>query len=196
MEPINSIKKTCYKAWQRQLLSGFNGNVSIRQGHEITITRSGAAKGALRTQDICVLNLQGELLSGAKPSSEASMHVRIYAQRPDVEAIVHCHPRHLLALEIYLSTVHSSLQSLQENFLKIPIFEAQMLKDSLAFAPDFAPGSEELAQTVAECATHHDAIWMAQHGLTCVGKDAVSALALAEELEHLAAVQLLARGTF
>ncbi len=192
MEEIKQIKKICYRAWQRQLLSGFNGNVSLRQGHEIFITRSGAAKGALGPDDFCVLNLAGELISGQRPSSEASMHVEIYAMRSDVQAIVHCHPRHLLALEIYLSGICTSAPSIQENFLKIPVFEAQMLKDSLAFAPNFAPGSEDLAKAVAQCAKDHDAVWMAQHGLTCVGKDGVMALALAEELEHLAAVQLLA----
>ncbi len=188
-----NLKDLCQKAWHRQLLSGFNGNISLRQDDKIYITRSGAAKGYLQAEDVCILNTSGELLSGTKASSESAMHVRIYAKRPDVQAIVHCHPRHLLALEIFLSSKHDDLQSVQELFLKIPVFEAQTLKNTLGFAPDYAPGSEELALAVAQFAQNYDAIWMAQHGLTCLGQNGITALALAEELEHLAAVQLLAK---
>ena len=52
----------------------------------------------------------------------------------------------------------------------------------------FAQGNE----AVAEAAQGKDAVWMAGHGLCCLGRNLGDALCLAEELEHLAALQILA----
>ncbi len=187
--PFEHMRELCQRAWQRHLLSGFNGNVSLRMGENIAITCSGAAKGYLQEKDVCIVDMKGHMVQSfsaqAKASSESAMHVQLYAQRADIHAIVHCHPRHLLALEVKLRTMP------EQQFLDIPVFEAEMLRSRMGFAPNFAPGSAELAEAVAQCGTNYDAIWMAQHGLTCVGKDGIEALALAEELDHLAAVQLL-----
>ncbi len=180
----------CQQAWRRGLLSGFNGNISLRVGDFVAMTRSGAAKGYLEKQDICLVDMEGSMVFRAheqvRPSSEGSMHVQLYLRRPDVQAIVHCHPRHLLALEIKLGMAS------REEFLHIPVFEADLLRQRMGFVKNFEPGTEALAKSVAACGGGHDAIWMAQHGLTCVGNTGVEALALAEELDHLAAVQLLA----
>ncbi len=179
----------CRDAWRRNLLSGFNGNVSVRAGEHIAITRSGAAKGYLRERDVCIISATGAMVykaeQGIKASSEGFMHVHVYAQRPDIQAIVHCHPRHLLALQLKLGSAW------KKKFLQIPVFEAGLLRGHLGFVEDFAPGSVELAEAVGQCAVNHDAIWMSRHGITCVGRDCREALALAEELDHLAAIQLL-----
>ncbi len=184
------IRDLARHAWERQLLSGFNGNVSIRVGEHIAITRSGAAKGYLQERDVCILDATGQVIEtldeDVSASSEGFMHVQIYAQRLDVQAIVHCHPRHLLALEMKLGGAERTA------FLHMPVFEADMLRARLGFVADFSPGTQALAEAVGVCSVRHDAIWMSCHGLTCVGKSGIEALALAEELDHLAATQLLA----
>ncbi len=187
----DEIHHLCLHAWQRGLLSGFNGNVSLRAGEHIAITRSGAAKGYLQKEDVCLIDTEGRIVYRAadyvQPSSEGSMHAQLYQRRSDVQAIIHCHPRHLLALEVQLGTAK------REEFLHVPVFEAGLLRDRLGFVKNYVPGSEELAKSVAACGATHDAIWMSQHGLTCIAKSGIEALALAEELEHLAAVQVLAQ---
>ena len=96
---------------------------------------------------------------------------------------------HLLALEIKVGL---------ENFLTSPVYEAEMLRNKLVFAPALTPGTKELAQAVAAALMQEgdekcvrEAVWLSRHGLTCFGPNLHTALALAEELEHLAAVQLL-----
>lgn len=177
-----ALHETCRAAWQRGLLSGFNGNVSLRVGTHCHITCSGAAKGYLRPEDVAVLSLQGETLSGGRPSSEAQMHLAIYDAVAATHAIVHCHPRHLLALELKVGL---------EDFLCLPLFEADMLRSRLAVVPALPPGGLELAQAVGQAAVHADAVWMSRHGLTCHAADVRTAVALAEELDHMAAIQLL-----
>lgn len=180
--PYLTIRHACRAAWQRGLLSGFNGNVSLREGSLCHITCSGAAKGYLRPEDVAVLSLQGETLSGGRPSSEARMHLAIYDAVPTAGAIVHCHPRHLLALELKVGL---------EDFLCLPLFESDMLRARLAVVPALPPGGLELAEAVGQAAKHADAIWMSRHGLTCHAGDVRTAVALAEELDHMAAIQLL-----
>lgn len=180
--PYLTIRQACRAAWQRGLLSGFNGNVSLRDGPQCHITCSGAAKGYLRPEDVAVLSLQGQTLAGGRPSSEAQMHLAIYDAVPAANAIVHCHPRHLLALELKVGL---------EDFLCLPLFEADMLRARLAVVTALPPGGAELARAVGEAAVHADAVWMSRHGLTCHATDVRTAVALAEELDHMAAIQLL-----
>lgn len=113
------------------------------------------------------------------------MHLSLYHARPDIAAIVHTHPSRLLAL---------SLKTAERDFLRLPLFEAETLRAGLAFVPSLSPGTPELANAAAIAAAPVEirALWLQGHGLTCLGKTLTQALALAEELEHLAGVQLLA----
>ena len=178
----------CRRAWENGLLAGCNGNMSVRLGANCLISCSGAAKGHLCESDLASVRLSTGKCKSVRgnapvPSSELGMHLALYNTRPDIGAIVHVHPAHLLSL---------SLRVPQAEFVRLPLFEAEKLRQRLAFAPALPPGSAELALAVARAASTADAIWMQGHGLTCVGPKLNAALALAEELEHLARVQLLA----
>lgn len=181
---FEEMRHTCHRAWERGLLSGFNGNISVRNQGTCCITRSGAAKGDLLPQDVVMLDMAtGTVLAGESPSSELPMHLAIYQGMPEVTALVHTHPRHLLALELRVS---------HDDFLRLPIFEAETLRQALGFAPALPPGGHELAKAVAKAQAKFPAVWLRQHGLVCRAHDLRTALALSEELDHLAAVQLLA----
>ena len=188
-EARRSIIAACRRAWERGLLSGFNGNVSLRLGEECLITGAGAAKGYLLAEEIVAARVADANGLGPapppprRPSSELGMHLALYRARPDIAAIVHTHPSRLLAL---------SLRVTERDFLRLPLFEAETLRAGLAFVPALQPGTDTLALAVADAAAPPEirAIWMQRHGLVCLGGTLTQALALAEELEHLAAVQL------
>ena len=76
--------------------------------------------------------------------------------------------------------------------MRLPLFEADVWRAKLGFAPALPPGTTDLAEAVAEAAKGKDAVWMAGLGLCCLGRSLSDALCLAEELEHLAALQILA----
>lgn len=176
------LRHSCHTAWERRLLSGFNGNVSLRYGEHCLITCTGAAKGSLQYDDIALVHIEsGQTVAGGKPSSELGMHLAIYRQQPKAEAIVHTHPPCLLALGLRLPA---------EERLHMPVYEAELIRSRLGYAPAHAPGTEELATAVGAVAIHCEAIWMEQHGLACWGETPTKALALSEELEHLASVRL------
>lgn len=178
----DELRRICLRGWQRGLYSGFNGNASLRLGAACLMTCSGAAKGDLGHGDLALVDIAtGAVLAGGKPSSEGAMHLAIYRARPDALAVVHTHPPRLLALGALVGP---------EDMLRLPIYESELLSGQLGFAPAHAPGTQELADAVAEAAVTRDAVWMERHGLCCTGPSAARALALAEELEHLAGVQL------
>lgn len=187
---VEEFRAVCRDAWKQGLLSGCNGNASRRLGSHapglVCITRSGAAKGRLTAADCCLMDIAtGAVVSGGPASTESGMHLAIYRTRPDCNAILHTHPRRLLALSLRLA-------GRQEDFLRLPLFEAEVWRAKLGFAPALPPGTTELADAVALAASGKDAVWMAGHGLCCLGRTLAEALCLAEELEHLATLQILA----
>ena len=193
------------EAWTAGLMAGFNGNISCRVSLETgrsyplhgaveppaggsapaeacLITRSGAAKGRLTEDDFALLDpCGGALLDGPAASTESAVHLAIYAACPQSRFILHVHPPCLLALSLILEP---------EKRLVLPLPEAAAYRASLGHAPFCPPGSAELAEVTAKEAQNHAAVWMERHGLVVHAKDAAGALALAEELEQLAKVQL------
>jgi L-fuculose-phosphate aldolase len=168
-------------------MSGVSGNASLRMGDTCLITCAGAAKGSLTPGEITAVGIEDGKCNATRfrPSSELDMHLALYRARPDIGAIFHAHPAHLLAL---------SLRTPEEDFLRLPLFEAEKLRAGLAFVPALPPGTEALALATAGAASTSEihAVWMRSHGLTCLGDSLARALALAEDLEHLATVQILA----
>ena len=122
---VRELAEVCREAWHGGMLAGCNGNASCRwqspEGERIVITRSGAAKGRLTLRDLCVLDARsGATLYGGPSSSEGLMHLEVYAARPRCGAILHTHPRQLLALALKLECQ----PDWQERFLKQPVFES------------------------------------------------------------------------
>lgn len=190
---VRELADVCREAWHGGMLAGCNGNASCRwqspEGERIVITRSGAAKGRLTLQDLCVLDARsGATLYGGSSSSEGLMHLEVYAARPRCGAILHTHPRQLLALALKLE----GQADWQERFLKLPVFESGVWRARLGYAPAFEPGTRELAEAVGQAARDFEAVWMTRHGLCATAPCLGQALTLSEELEHLAAIQLLA----
>lgn len=186
------------EAWQAGLMAGFNGNISCRASvvhsaadtpahtglpvEACLITRSGAAKSRLRTEDLALLGISGGVqIRGPLASSESPLHLRLYEACPQSRAILHTHPPRLLALSLLLPP---------EKRLDLPLPEAERYRALLAHTPFFPPGSDDLAAAVARAATTHNAIWMERHGLVVHGPDLTFALSLTEELEQLALVCL------
>ncbi len=197
------LRDICRRAWSRGLLSGFNGNVSMRlgrHGHDghagvrtaahageqaddlCLITCTGSAKGNLKPGDLAVVNIRtGETVAGGKPSSEAGMHLEIYRNQPQAQAVVHTHPPKLLALGVHVPVA---------DMLRLPIFEADLIRAKFTSVRDNEPGTHALARDAGLAARHHEGMYLERHGLACWGPDAAWALALSEEIEHLAGVHL------
>ena len=75
-------------------LSG--GNISVRdpQTNLVAIKPSGVAYGVMKPEDIIIVDINGNVVEGSlSPSIETGMHTGVYRNRPDVNAVIHCHHR-------------------------------------------------------------------------------------------------------
>jgi L-fuculose-phosphate aldolase len=82
------------------LVAGAGGNVSAREGGKMWISPSGFSFVDAKAAHYPSVDIEsGEILSGEhRPSSEVLMHLAIYRVRPEVNAVIHTHPKTLVAL--------------------------------------------------------------------------------------------------
>src|ERR1044071_2990064 len=78
------------KGW----IAANDGNISVRLDHErLLATPRGASKGMLKAEDLVLVDMDGMKLSGPlEVTTEIGMHLTIYRERSDVNAVVHAHP--------------------------------------------------------------------------------------------------------
>ena len=82
------------KGW----IAANDGNISVRLGAggdngHLLATPRGVSKGMLKPEDMVVVDTLGQKISGSlEVTTEIGMHLTIYRERPDVNAVVHAHP--------------------------------------------------------------------------------------------------------
>ncbi len=157
------------------MIKGTSGNVSVRVEEGVLITPSSVPYEELLPESICLVSLDGQVLEGGKPSSEAPLHLAVYRAREDVAAVVHSHSK--------FSTVMASLCDTLPA-VTVPGCEFWPVK-SAAFK---LPGSDELAQAAVEALGSGSAAMLAHHGLICVGKSLDKAMKAAEYVEENAEI--------
>ena len=93
-ETRRDIVAIARQAYDAGIVAATDGNISHRMMTDrILITPSGTFFASLNTNTLAYVDLDGNILSAQhKPSSELPMHLEIYRQRPDINAIIHAHP--------------------------------------------------------------------------------------------------------
>jgi len=143
--------------YRLSLITATGGNVSARCQDDpgsAWITPRGLFKGALSPQIMARMDNRGRPFagSGSTPSSESKIHAAILSARPDLQAVVHCHPPHATVL------VNSDLP-----FLPIST-EAAFLAE-IGRIPFVMPGTDELAEAIVDALGKGWAVLMQNHGL-------------------------------
>lgn len=165
-------------AMSRERLSpGTSGNVSARWEQGMLITPTGMAYDDLIPEDIAFVDGEGETNPAKrKPSSEWRFHLCAYKARPDAMAIVHTHSLNATAL----ACAHKPIPAFHYM-----VAVAGGMDIPLAGYATF--GTRELADNVAAALKDRRACLMANHGQIATGGSLQDALALAREVETLAA---------
>lgn len=86
------------------MTSSHGGNLSIRVGDRILITRRGSSLANLKERDIVETGLERDDYGIALASSEIGVHRSIYLNTA-AQAIVHCHPPYAVALSLALDEI-------------------------------------------------------------------------------------------
>lgn len=174
------------KLWQREYVDGNGGNISVRLGARYVLcTPTMVSKGDLVPADICLSDLEGNILAGDRSrTSELLLHLEIYKANPRARAVVHCHPPHSTAFALTGTTPPNGL-----------ITEYEIFIGPAAVAPYETPGTQAFAETVLPFVADHNAILLENHGLVCWADTVTHAEWLVEIFETCCKTYLLAQQT-
>jgi L-fuculose-phosphate aldolase len=177
------IVDVCRRLYARGLISALEGNVSARLSDgTVLVTPAGVPKGELAAESLVVVDATGTVQGTGTPTSELAVHLRIYACRPDVGAVVHAHPPVATGFAVAGETIPHGV---------LP--EVVVFLGAVALVEYAMPGTADLAVAVAACAERHDALLLAHHGAVTVGRSLSAAYCRMESLEHAARIVLAAR---
>jgi L-fuculose-phosphate aldolase len=146
------------KLWAREYVDGAGGNISVRLGPDYVLcTPTMLSKGDLSPDDICMTDLEGNLLRGHRSrTSELLLHLAIYKATPRAGAVVHCHPPYATAWSLTASGPPAGHLVEQEIFVgRVPL------------APYETPGTAEFAATVLPFVDDCNSVLLSNHGIVC-----------------------------
>jgi ribulose-5-phosphate 4-epimerase/fuculose-1-phosphate aldolase len=186
-EVLDSSRWLAEHGYLGRLSSG--GNISARVPGEknIAITPSGRTYFSLDLNDICVIDFDCNPIAGnLAPSIEAGMHIGVYRNRPDVNAVIHTHQPFASTLSI----INKPIPALFDEIF----VEIGHVVDIVPYA---FSGSPELVDNVtAKLANDCHCYLIQNHGALSLGADMPRAMRNSELLESVARIyyQALATG--
>jgi L-fuculose-phosphate aldolase len=110
------------------------------------------------------------------------MHLEVYRQRPDVQALIHAHPP--LATAFSIAGV---------SLARCVVPEVIVTLGSIATTGYATPGTEEVPGSIRHAVRDHDALILAHHGSLTLGKTLWEAYLRLEKVEHTAQITLTAQ---
>lgn len=116
---LSQFQTVGHDLFTKGLVSSHSGNLSIRLGERIIITRRGSRLGCLEENDLIETGLTKNDRNTPLASVELAVHRAIYRETPAV-AIVHAHPPHAVALsltETEIVPIDTEGQSIMEQVL-------------------------------------------------------------------------------
>ncbi len=172
-----AVISACRELTRLRLSHGTSGNIGLRRDERrFFVSPTGMSYDALEPEDIPLVDLDGRWFGRRLPSSEWRFHRDIFKCRDDVGAIVHTHSMNATALAC--------------TGRGIPAFHYMVAAaggSDIRCAPYYTFGTQALSDAAVAALEGRKACLLANHGVIAVGADLAAALALAGEVENLAA---------
>ena len=182
------IKQDICEIGRRLYAKGFaaanDGNITVKvSDNEYLCTPTMHSKGFLKPEDIATIDGTGKQIAGGKKrSSEALLHLEIYAKRPDVKSVVHCHPPHATAFAIAREPIPQCVLPEVEVFLgDVPITAYE------------TPGGKAFAETILPFVEKTNVIVLANHGTVSYGENVERAYWWTEILDAYCRMLMLSK---
>lgn len=181
--------------FERAYVHATAGNISVRLDDGFLITPTDACLGFLEPARLARLDAQGRQVSGDRGSKTIALHTRIYAAARRFDAatacVIHTHGTHCVALSLRPDAGAELLPALTPYFVMkvghVPVIEYHR------------PGAVEAAEAVAAsiekygaAGTPIRAVMLSRLGPNVWHETPAAAMAVLEELEETARLQMLA----
>lgn len=157
------------KLYNEKLIVGTWGNLSMRVPYKgedyFLVTPSGMDYEKTEVSDIVIVDKEGNTVSGnRKPTSELHMHLNIYKNRRDINAVFHTHSTCATSCAV----AGMAIPMLVEDMV-------QLLGGEVRAAEYAFPGSIELAENALKALEGRKGVLLRNHGAIGAGKDAEEA---------------------
>lgn len=167
------------RVYDRGMVAANDGNFSVKlNDNEFLCTPTGVSKGFMTPEYICKVDAEGKVIQankGFRPSSEIKMHMRVYKERPDVQAVVHAHP--LYATSFAIAGIP----------LTQPIMpEAVISLGCVPIAEYGTPSTNEIPDAVSKYLQYYDAVLLENHGALAYSDSLLNAYHKMESVEFYA----------
>lgn len=169
--------------FERRLADIAGGNISQRDGDQLYITPTGAGQKYLWDLDpdhiIRSPVATDDLLEHPQHSKESISHLLVYRAYPQVQAIIHAHPFHIMpfcAAEVPIPALIKSAQIYADSFgfiAELPMYSRQQGEDIVA---RLKPHAETMGRMAA-------ALLMPQHGIFIAAASLYKALDCLERMD-------------
>jgi ribulose-5-phosphate 4-epimerase/fuculose-1-phosphate aldolase len=167
------------RLWDRRLVSGTSGNVSVRLGDgDVLATPASRCLGGLTARDIVRVSGDGTPRDSAqRPTSELPLHLAAYSRRSDARCVVHVHPTFCVVWSMFGELFPQETVGARETL------------GAVAWTAYRPAGSRELAELCGDAfARGVDVVLMERHGLSAIGSDLENAFMLVDQAEEAARV--------
>ncbi len=188
MRTIFQVKQDICEVGRRMYLNGYvasnDGNISEKiDDKRVVITPTGVSKGFMSPEDIIVIDMDGNVLSGTKkPSSESGIHLTVYKSRADIKAVCHAHPP--TATGFACADIPLSECLLPEVIVAL---------GSIPIAQYGTPSTAEISDSLKPFINDYNAYLLQNHGAMTIGTDLFKAYHYMETMEHFAKIALVTR---
>jgi ribulose-5-phosphate 4-epimerase/fuculose-1-phosphate aldolase len=179
--------RLCKSLFDRGFSVGTAGNVSVRLPDGMLMTPTNVRLGDLEAERISKLDLQGNHISGDKPTKEVFLHQACLDTLPEAQAVVHLHSTWATAL--------SCLEDTDPDDCVPPLTPYVVMRvGAVKLLPYVKPGDPRMGQMIRDLEGRYGAMLLANHGPVVTGRTLASAVAAAEELEETCKLLVALRG--
>ena len=145
----------------RGLISSHSGNLGIRLGERLIITRRGSRLSCLQEPDLIETGISKNDRATPLASIELAVHRAIYQETPAL-AIVHAHPPHAVALSLVETEIVPNDAEGLAIVGRIPVLGCNM---------EVRPGRlADLADMIAQALKQHRIVMVRGHGCFAIGQ--------------------------
>ncbi len=155
---LSQFQNVGQELFTRGLVSSNSGNLSIRMGDRMTITRRGCKLGCLQEHDLIETGITRNDRLTPLASTELAVHRAIYRETPAL-AIVHAHPPHAIALSLTEREIVPNCVEGKSVVGQIPV---------LGWNMEVKPGG--LADIIAQALKQYRVVMVRGHGSFAIGQ--------------------------
>jgi len=155
---LSQFQTVGHDLFTKGLVSSHSGNLSIRLGEHLIITRRASRLGCLEEHDLIETGINKNDRNTPLASTELAVHRAIYRETPAL-AVVHAHPPHAVALSLTETEIVPIDTEGLSTLGRVPV---------LGWHMDIKPGG--LADIIAQALKQHQIIMVHGHGSFAIGQ--------------------------